>query len=199
MTSAPRALHATDPLELLDRAVGYTRGSLALVRDEDLGRPTPCAGWSLRFLLLHMDDALAAMAEAAHAPVLGLAPTSGSGQGAELLESIRQRACSLLGHWAALAPLVPAQPSLVALGEASLARETLAAVGALEITLHGWDVAQACGRTRPIPQGLALDLWPVAREHILEADRPHRFAAAVDLPDLASPATRLLAHAGRRG
>jgi hypothetical protein len=86
----------------------------------------------------------------------------------------------------------------VTLGTASLARETLGAVGAVEITLHGWDVAQACGAPRPIPPGLALDLWAWARDHITDDDRPHRFGPALEVPEWASPQVRLLAHAGRR-
>jgi uncharacterized protein (TIGR03086 family) len=146
-----------------------------------------------------MDDALGALAEATRSPAIGLAPTSGSGRGAELLESIRQRACSLIGHWSEWEASVPGLPARVGLGEASLARETLGIVGALEITLHGWDVARACGVDRPIPPALASDLLPVAREHIADADRPLRFAPVVEVPGEAGPSTRLLAYAGRRG
>ena len=85
----------------------------------------------------------------------------------------------------------------VAVGGLSVPRELLGAVGALEITLHGWDVAQALERPRPIPPGLAMDLWPVARDHITDADRPDRFGPVLDVPDWAAPQHRLLAHAGR--
>jgi hypothetical protein len=139
-----------------------------------------------------MDDSLAAMTEAARAPLLELAPARGPAGGTELLASIRQRACSLVGQWSS--PV----PGAVTLGTASLARETLGAVGAVEITLHGWDVAQACGAPRPIPPGLALDLWAWARDHITDDDRPHRFGPALEVPEWASPQVRLLAHAGRR-
>ena len=43
---------------LLDRAIAYTCGQLASVEPGMLGRPTPCAGWSLGDLLAHMEDAL---------------------------------------------------------------------------------------------------------------------------------------------
>jgi hypothetical protein len=43
-----------------------------------------------------------------------------------------------------------------------------------------------------------MDLWPVARDHITEADRPERFGPPLEVPDWASPQDRLLAHAGRR-
>lgn len=198
MTSVPSALPAPDALELLDRAIGYTRGTLALIRPGDLGRPTPCRRWTLLALLRHMDDSLAAMGEAAQTPSLGLAPVVGPEGAEELLASIRQRACTLVGQWSVPAPGAGTPLGQVALGEAVLARETLGQVGALEITLHGWDVAQACGADRPIPPALALELWAVARDHIAPEDRPSRFGPVVEVPDWASAQTRLLAQAGRR-
>lgn len=179
-------------VELLDRAVGYTRGCLAQVTPESLDRPTPCVRWSLLDLLVHMDDSLAAMAEAAESSSLSLAPEPGPVDARALLVSIRQRACSLVAQW-----IPPGEP-VVQLGPAGLARETLGAVGALEIALHGWDVATALGLDRPIPPTLAMDLWPWARDHITDADRPVRFAIPPDVPAWAAPQTRLLAQAGRR-
>jgi uncharacterized protein (TIGR03086 family) len=173
--------------------VGYTRGSLALVREQHLDRATPCAGWDLRALLRHMDDSLAAMAEAALSSRLTLAPEPGPADAQALLASIRQRACALVGQW------LPAPPSRVAVGGVSLDRELVGLVGALEITLHGWDVARAVGHARAIPPTLAMDLWPVARDHITAADRPVRFGPELAVPDSAPPQERLLAHAGRRG
>ncbi|GAA4732623.1 hypothetical protein GCM10025782_34860 [Pedococcus ginsenosidimutans] len=184
--TAPRAV------ELLDRAVGYARGCLAGVTEADLARPTPCAQWDLRDLLVHMDDSLAALAEAAGATRLALAPVPGHGEADVLLTSVRQRACSLVARW------VPAQDGPVELGHAWLAREVLGAVGALEITLHAWDVAQSLGADLPVPAGLALDLWPTARDHITDADRPGRFGEPPAVPWSASPQAHLLARAGRR-
>jgi uncharacterized protein (TIGR03086 family) len=191
MSSVPGADRPPGTVELLDRAVAYARGSLAMVRPADLGKPTPCAAWCLGDLLRHLDDSLAALAEAACTPRLALAPVAGPSTGAELLISIKARACALVGQWSSCGE------GLVALGELSLAREMLGAVGALEITVHGWDVAQACGGGRPIPLGLADDLWAVAHDHITAADRPSRFAAAVPISPSASPSLHLLAHAGR--
>jgi uncharacterized protein (TIGR03086 family) len=178
-------------VELLERAIAYTRASLVQVTEADLDRPTPCQGWVMRDLLGHMDDSLEAMAAAAQATSLSLVPSEPPGTGADLLDSICIRARGLLSHWH------PERDGDVDLGEVSLPRELLGAVGALEITLHGWDVAEAIGQPRPIPPGLAMDLWPVARDHVTEADRPFRFGAPVEVADWATPATRLLAHAGR--
>jgi uncharacterized protein (TIGR03086 family) len=178
-------------VELLERAIAYTRGSLVQVTEADLLRETPCGGWTLHDLLTHMDDSLEAMGAAAQAMSLSLVPSTPPSGDRELLESICARARGLLSQWH------PVRGGGVELGEVTIPREVLGAVGALEITLHGWDVSQALGHGHPIPPGLAMDLWPVARDHITEADRPFRFGPALEVADWATPATRLLAHAGR--
>lgn len=51
----------------------------------------------------------------------------------------------------------------------------LTAAGALEVTLHGWDVSVACGAPRQIPDRLAAHLAVLAPVLVTEADRPVRF------------------------
>jgi uncharacterized protein (TIGR03086 family) len=74
----------------------------------------------------------------------------------------------------------------------------LAAAGALEIAVHGWDVAQACGEDRPLPESLAATLLAVAPLVVRAEDRPGRFAAPYDVPPTATASERLLAFVGRR-
>jgi uncharacterized protein (TIGR03086 family) len=179
-------------LELLERAIAYTRGSLLLVTEADLDRPTPCREWALLDLLRHMDDSLLAFAEAAQARTLSLVRADNDAVGSELIDTICRRACGLLSHWH------PEPVGGVAVGGFTVPRELLGAAGALEITVHGWDVATALGADRPIPPGLAMDLWPVARDHVTDDDRPEPFGPALAVPAWASPQERLLAHAGRR-
>jgi len=198
VTSVPGRAGPPEAAELLERAIVYTRGALASVRPEHLALPTPCPGWSLHRLLRHMDDSLAAVAEAASSPHLTLAPAPSADTAEELLSSITQRACALVGRWAS-SDLASSERAFVDLGGRNLWRETLGRVGALEITLHGWDVGQACGVPRPVPPVLAMDLWPVARDHIADADLPCRVGPAFDLPEWATPQDRLLAHTGRHG
>ncbi|MGA8980782.1 MAG: maleylpyruvate isomerase N-terminal domain-containing protein [Pedococcus sp.] len=183
---------AASAVELLDRAVAYTRGCLARVTPAALERPTPCTQWALLDLLVHLDDSLAALAEAAHGSCLSLAPGPRPVDASRLLLHLQQQACALVAQW-----ISPGGP-VVRLGAAGLGRETLGAVGALEITVHGWDVATALGLDRPIPPALALDLWPWALDHVTDADRPVRFAAPTHVPAWATPGTQLLALTGRR-
>jgi uncharacterized protein (TIGR03086 family) len=178
--------------ELLERAVAYTRGSLMLVPSAPLDARTPCHDWDLLELLRHMNDALAAFTEAAEIGYVDLVPVRGSDPGAELVDRLRHRACALLAAWARH----PGTGSVI-VHDRELRSDLLAAAGSLEIAVHGWDVARACGVDRPIPATLALELLEVVPLLVHDADRPRRFADAIDVPVGAGPSARLLAALGR--
>jgi uncharacterized protein (TIGR03086 family) len=191
-SATPGPATASHALALLERAIGYTRASLHLVGYDDLGRRTPCRDWDLRALLRHMDDSLLALQEGADAGYVVLCPHRSEPPPADPVASLRLRACALLGAWTnnGGADLVSVAGSPVAAG-------VLASTGALEIAVHGWDVARACGHDRPLPEPLAVDLLEVAPSLVSDGDRPARFAAAVDVPASAGASARLLALLGR--
>lgn len=174
-------------VELLERSLGYTRVMLADVGPHNLTAPTPCAGWDLRRLLAHMDDALDAFTEAAAGRVaVGAVPPA-----QDRVESLRDKACALLGAW------TEARPPAVVVGDAELDAPLLVATAALEITVHGWDVGQATGRRTPIPADLARGLLAVAEQVIGPADRGVRFAAPGPVGTSTVPSDILLAFLGR--
>ena len=71
--------------------------------------------------------------------------------------------------------------------------------GAIEITVHGWDISVACGARRPVPQGLAaVLLLPIAPLLITPDTRPGLFADPVLLPGPAHPGDQLVAFLGRQ-
>jgi uncharacterized protein (TIGR03086 family) len=173
-------------VELLERALGYTRVVLVGVADADLATPTPCRDWDLGRLLAHMDDALDAFTEAAggvvHVPAPGWSPLR--------VDRLQEKACALLGAWTG------GVPDDVSVGGADLASDLLVATAALEITVHGWDVGRATGGAR-IPEQLAECLLPVAERVVEDADRRVRFAPALAVPPDAPADQRLLAFLGR--
>lgn len=203
MPTQTAAAAPADPLALLERAIGYTRPSLQLVTDEAMARPTPCRGWDLRALLCHLSDSLAALQEAVEIGYVDLHPARGTGPTVagtvsadgprDLVATVRSRACSLLGAWTH-----SAGATLVSVAGRPLATDLLAGTGALEIAVHGWDVARACGGCRPLPPLLAEELLELAPLVVTDHDRPARFAAPVGLPSCAAPGDRLLAFLGRR-
>ncbi|AXB44032.1 TIGR03086 family metal-binding protein [Amycolatopsis albispora] len=176
---------------LLERAVGYTLGCLRLVTDESMGNATPCRDWDLRALLAHLDDALIALAEAANLGRVGLdpvAPVPGDPAAA-----VRARAGELLGAWMGEPAAGP-----VSVAGAPMTAVVVAGAGALEIAVHGWDVARACGHDRPLPPALAAEMLELSALFVTAADRPERFAAPIAVPAGASAGDRLLAFLGRR-
>lgn len=180
-------------LDLLDRALGYTRGCLHAATHTDLSSPTPCARWDLRALLVHLDDSLAALTEAAAGEVAAVPALAGLPDD-RLLAAVSRRAGGTVGAWSGRVT----EADIALAPDGVLAEEVVAAVGALEVAVHGWDVAWACAAPLPLPDRLAAELWPVALASVGELDRPGRFAPPV-APASSSAAARLLAFLGRRG
>jgi uncharacterized protein (TIGR03086 family) len=183
---------AAGPVALLGRAVDYAFGSLLLVTATDLPRATPCTRWDVEALLQHMNDSLLALCEAIGAGTVDLTVAPPVGTAADLVETLRTNGCRLRKVCA-----IGEFPATSTIGDVALDMDTVAEAGAVEITVHGWDVARGCGVDRPIPEPLAQALLGVAGSVATDEDRPHRFAAPLSLGP--SAALRLLGHLGRNG
>lgn len=179
---------------LLERAVSYALGCLQLVSRDSLARVTPCPEWDLAALLWHLDDALVAMLETVTGGRVELPEAGGAlPPAADPVDALRSHARELVGACSRAERVRPA----VAIAGLTVSTALVATTGAIEVAVHGWDVAQACGRHRPLPPVLATDLLEIVPLFVTDADRPGRFAAAVELPRGASPADRLIAFLGR--
>jgi uncharacterized protein (TIGR03086 family) len=189
-------------VELLERAVGYTRGSLVLVTPRLMSAPTPCAGWDLEALLAHMHDSIESLHEAGSVRRVSVGVTGTPP--ADLVGALRAGACRLLAEWSLEAE--PASdvaapsaepPGHVLVDGRPLTPRVLTSAGALEVAVHGWDVAAACGAPRPIPEDLASDLLRVAHAVVSESDRPSLFAPPLPPEPGAAAGEELLAFLGR--
>ena len=192
----------TRDVALLERAMGYTFGSLVLVTPEAMANPTPCSGWDLRALLLHMNDSLLTLHEAITMGRLDLvaaaSPDADYGDPErDPVGSLRNRACQMIGSWAAGAAEAE-QPRQIAIADRELGAGLVAATGALEVAVHGWDVARSCRADRPVPAALADELLVLGSLLVGAEDRPTRFADPVLLSGPASASDRLVALLGRR-
>jgi uncharacterized protein (TIGR03086 family) len=105
--------------------------------------------------------------------------------------AVRGRAVRLLGAW------TNADGATISVAGCSLTAAIVSSTGALEIAVHGWDVARARGQHRPIPPSLAAELLDLCPLLVTEAHRPGHFASRVDVPPTASPGDRLVAFLGR--
>jgi uncharacterized protein (TIGR03086 family) len=178
-------------IALLERAINYTLGSLHLVTPVAMSRPTPCRGWDLRTLLAHLDDSLLALHQAV---AVGRVDLDGlpDAHPDDPVAILRGRAAELLGAWTA-----DDARRTITVGGSPLTTGIVTGTGAIEITVHGWDVARACGRSRPIPPHLADELLDLAVLVVSGSDRPGRFAGPVRVPPPACPGDRLVAFLGR--
>jgi uncharacterized protein (TIGR03086 family) len=181
---------------LLGHAVSYALASAGHATPQLLPLATPCEGWDLRTLLLHVSDSLGVVAEAMRARRVGPGPLPGHVPTTEAdpVACLRRQARDLLGACAAAG----AEERLVAIGDRELTMNLVAATGAIEVAVHGWDISAACGIHRPVPLGLAAALLPIAPLLIPRATRAGLFADPVPVPKAACPGDRLVAFLGRR-
>lgn len=178
---------------LLERAINYTLGSLHMVTSDALPHPTPCSEWDLRALLGHLDDSFVALCEAADLGRVELDRPAGREWTIDPVGTVRGRACQLVGAWANAAE----GPDTVTIAGSPLTTSIVSSTGALEVAVHGWDVARACGQDHPIPPSLAEEMFALSAFLVSGADRPTRFAAPIEVGLLASPGDRLVAFLGR--
>jgi uncharacterized protein (TIGR03086 family) len=182
---------------LLERSITYALGAVGDVTPATLAGPTPCAAWDLRTLLEHVAESMDALLEALTAgcvepPMAAPLP----GRPGNPLPAVRRRATDLLAACAAAGHGAD-HGDAVLVGDRVLAARTLTWIGAVELTVHGWDVARACGADRPIPAGLARNLLAIVPLVVSDETRPGRFAPPGPTPPEATPGDRLLAFLGR--
>ncbi|MGP4021932.1 TIGR03086 family metal-binding protein [Actinomadura sp. 3N407] len=173
---------------LLERAIGFALTSVQAVTPQMLPRRTPCASWDLEMLLLHLRDSLTALGEGASLGRVGMEPASLVRE-EDPVSAMRVSAVRLLRTSGAL--------GRVEIGDRQLIGDLMAAAGAVEVAVHGWDIAQASGERRPVPPGLADELLKLCPLVVPEPRRP-LFGEPVEVPPDAGAGERLIAYLGRR-
>ena len=181
------------PVAVLDSAVTWTSDCLQLARSSPLDVPTPCADWDLGQLLTHMEDSLIAFEEAAeHGRVRDFSPHTGKGPS---VDRVLRLGCGMRAAWHARLTSAPITISDLALG-----RDTTVLVGALEIAVHGWDVARATGQ----PYHAEPEVLAAARAFLSQFASPDApagpdvpFGPARVLPGSAPLLDQVVALAGR--
>lgn len=168
------------PVVVLSRALDQAGDALAVVHADDLDKPTPCHGWTVRELADH----LAAAPE--HFLQLGRGEqvdwSAGAGvEPAQLAAHFRSHADDLLHHW-------HGQPD----DEVAQADWQSAELG-----VHTWDLVRALGRPMPLDDEVAERGLAFMQQGLTDDNRGEAFGPPVDVPDDASAYDRLVAFAGR--
>ncbi len=179
---------------LLERALSYAGRSALDVTPALLPRPTPCRGWDLDMLLRHASESLTALHDGTvtgHVALISTAPDRAAV--ADPVQCFRDRADRLLAAQATAG----GRCQTLDIGDLALPAIAMECAGAIEIAVHGWDISQACGLHRPIPDALAASLLAVAPLLIPEAGRHPLFGPPVTPAAQAGPGDRLVAYLGR--
>ena len=194
MTPADRAAWPGDGARLLEPSVSYALGVVLTVTPEFLSRSTPCREWDLRMLLRHACESLAAFGEGIETGRVGLDPAAEDRDlAADPARAFGDRARQLLDAWTGPGR----QRQVVDIAGCPLPASVMAAMAALEVAVHGWDISRACGQRQPIPRALATGLLAVAPVLVPRASRHPLFAAPVAVAATAGPSDRLAAFLGR--
>ena len=148
--------------ELLEAAVSYALADAIRCAPRRLSHPTPCPGWDLETLLGHVSESLRVLRQAvATGGISGTGAQRGHpGPGRDPVARLRGEAAGLLDACSAAGP----GRERVAIGGRGLTAGMVAVTGALEITVHGWDISVACGCDRAVPEEIARPLdgsWTV--------------------------------------
>ncbi|WP_207933217.1 TIGR03086 family metal-binding protein [Actinomadura sp. GC306] len=173
---------------MLERAIGFALTSVQAVTPDMLPRRTPCASWDLEMLLLHLGESLSALHEGLALGSVKLASVP-LAQDAHPVSVVRVSAIRVLRASGAL--------GRVEIGDRRLEGDLMAAAGAVEVAVHGWDIAQASGERRPVPCGLAEQLLKVCPA-VMPGVRDRLFAEPVESGPDADAGERLVARLGRR-
>ena len=180
---------------VLEHAISYAGRSARDVTPALLHRPTPCRGWNLDMLLRHASESVAALHDATftgHVALISVTP--GRDPAADPAWTFRDRAVRLLAARATAGR----RHQVLDIGDLPLPAIAIECAGAIEIAVHGWDISQACGQNRPIPDALAASLLAIAPLLIPETGRHPLFSPPVTATAQAGPGDRLVAYLGRK-
>lgn len=177
-----------DAFGLLERAISYALGTVRAATPDLLDTPTPCRDWDLGTLLNHIDDSLDLLNSCLGAD----GPAPRASLAADPCGAVRARATRLIGALSRRR----SQRTVIACGY-RLAMSTVAATGALEVAVHGWDVSRATRQTAPIPSALAGDLLGLGPLVAADARHHRLFAPPVTVPPATGAGDRLVALLGR--
>lgn len=184
-----------DPVELHRSGITRCREVVAAIRDDQWAGPTPCAEWNVRDVVNHLTT------ENRWAPLLL--------DGATVEDVGDSLSGDLLGDEPKAAHDAAAKSAQAKAEEVDLDRVVHLSYGdvkaafflqqrALDLTVHGWDLAAGTGQDTTIDEGVAEVLLELTRPMVTpEVREAGVFGPAVDVPREAPPSQHLLGLLGR--
>jgi uncharacterized protein (TIGR03086 family) len=182
----------TPPVDLEPAARRMAR-LVAAVPDDALGRPTPCARYSVGDLLDHIGGfALAFRAAAEKDPLVGGPSGDAANLGPDWQTRIPRDLLALAAAWQDPA----AWTGVTAAGGVDLPGEVAGVVALDELLIHGWDLAKATGQPAGY-EGPGLEEVLAMVQRFRASGIEGLFGPEVRVPDDASRFDRILGIAGR--
>jgi uncharacterized protein (TIGR03086 family) len=169
-------------VELFGRATDYARDVLSELTYDDLRRSTPCEGWDVARVVLHLADVIDALIGLLETGTLAL-PQPPRTTDPDPVALVDERLEKLAHQFS-----VETDPTRV---------ENAALAGAVELTTHGWDIGVARHAAHRIPELLAQDVLALVSPALDASARGKNFASPIDVPSSASASDRLVAFLGR--
>jgi len=193
-------------MELLDLEPAATTltGLLHGVRDDQLGRPTPCENTSVAALLDHLMSLSLAFTWGARksgpdgSPGGGAppAPPSAENLDPQWRQKLPERLQQLVAAWRD----PDAWQGTTQAGGVTMPADQMGVVALDELVLHGWDLARATGQRFTADAQSTAAVLGFTAEMAKPEHAPHReglFGPVVDVPKGASDFDRALGYAGR--
>lgn len=176
---------------LLSAGIRHSLTAAATLTVDDLGRPSPCRGWTVGDVLRHLRESFDCLSGALNfgRVVLDEPPGARSPRG-ELISALVESAGCLDRAARRRPAAVP-----ITVGGLPLAREKVIIVATVEATVHGWDLSAGAGRSLPLPDWLASQL--LRRLPELGGAGSGGFGPVVERFGASTPGRRLLAGLGR--
>ena len=168
------------PVVVLGRALDQARAALTTLSPDDLDKPTPCEGWTVRELLAHLLPQPAQFLQMTRGEDVDWSATTEVGDGG-WAERFREDADELMAHWAT----VPEE------------KAGMADMMTAELGVHTWDLLRATGHSMPLDPEVAERGLAFMQQGLTDENRVGSFAAAVELGEDATPYDRLVAFSGR--
>lgn len=179
------------------RVLDVTTGIVEQVRADQLGLPTPCAGWSVADLLRHMVGNNNGFAAAA----LGEPPRAEVWDGVDVSDPVGEFAGSAKRVGDAFASVEPLTGTFAVLGYGDVPAGQAVGMHFIDYLAHGWDVAVSIGVDPGLDEEACAAVlrigsaWPPDSPAIWGPDAA--FGYRVEVPGDAPVAERMLGFLGR--
>lgn len=170
-------------IAVFSRAVEYAREVISGLGNDDLRLSTPCADWNVGQVVLHLADVADALIDLVDTGHLCL-PDTPRIDDPDPVSTL-------------LASMDKLSTRLSTTSEAERA-DAATRAGAIEFTMHSWDIGVAQNRDHMTPADLAHDVRELVSSLLTDDTRGMNFAPDVNLFHDAPPDDRLAAFLGRR-